>query len=42
MNMQIQHPWMDNMHHVVFGGRWKVMWILMVEEKLFFEDDKVN
>jgi hypothetical protein len=40
--MQIQHPWMDNVHHVVYSGRWHVTWILMVEEKLIFEDDKVN
>ena len=32
MHMQIQHPWMDSIHHVVSSGRWKIMWILMVEE----------
>jgi hypothetical protein len=40
--MQIQHPWMEIIHHVVSGGRWHVMWIFMVHEKLIFEDDKVN
>jgi hypothetical protein len=40
--MHIQHPWMDIINHVVSGGIWHVRWILMVEEKLIFEDDKVN
>jgi hypothetical protein len=40
--MKIQHPWMDNIHHVVSSGRWHITWILMVEEKLIFEYDKVN
>ena len=34
------HEW--NIHHVVSGGMGHVTWILMVEEKLIFEDDKVN
>jgi hypothetical protein len=33
MNMKIQQPWMDSIHHVVSGGMWHVTWILMVEEK---------
>jgi hypothetical protein len=33
MNMHIQHPWMDSIHHVVSGGICHIMWILMVEEK---------
>jgi REP element-mobilizing transposase RayT len=40
--MQKQNPWMYSIHHVVSGGMWHITWILMVEEKLFFEDDKVN
>jgi hypothetical protein len=40
--MHIQHPWMDSIHHALSGGMWHVTWILMVEEKLIFEDDKVN
>jgi hypothetical protein len=40
--MHIQHPLMDSIHHVVSGGMWQVTWILMVEEKRTFEDDKVN
>jgi hypothetical protein len=28
-----KNPWMDNIHHVVYGGRWHIRWILMVEEK---------
>jgi hypothetical protein len=31
--MNIKHPWMDNIHHVVSGGMWYITWILMVEEK---------
>jgi hypothetical protein len=31
--LQIQHPWMDSIHHVVSGGRWNIKRILMVEEK---------
>ena len=34
--------WMDSIHHVVSSGRLHITWILMVEEKLIFEDDKVN
>jgi hypothetical protein len=40
--MQIQHPWMDSIHHVFSDGMCHITWILMVEEKLIFEDDKVN
>jgi hypothetical protein len=40
--MQKKNPWMDSIHHVVFVCRWHVTWILMVEEKWIFEDDKVN
>jgi hypothetical protein len=29
-------------NHVVSGGMWHITWILMVEEKLIFEDNKVN
>jgi len=32
-HMQIQHPWMDSIHHVVFGDMRHIAWILMVEEK---------
>jgi hypothetical protein len=40
--MHIQHPWMDSIIHAVSGGMWHIMWILMVEEKYIFKDDKVN
>jgi hypothetical protein len=40
--MQIQHSWIDSIHHALFGGMLHITWILMVEGKLIFEDDKVN
>jgi hypothetical protein len=34
------HGWI--VYIIVSSGRWNVTWILMVEEKLIFEYDKVN
>jgi hypothetical protein len=33
---------MGSISHATFDGMWHVTWILMIEEKLVFEDGNVN
>ena len=42
INLSVQNPWMDSISHATSDGMWHITWILMIEEKLIFEDDNVN
>ena len=42
MGFQINPSWGNSPCHGVSNGRWHVMWFLMVDEILIFEDDKAN